>query len=57
MVGNSNVIHRILVNTAINTELNPINCVKSNADSNDFSKIEIKSETNVVSLCVKILLK
>lgn len=56
-MGNSNVIHRILVNTAINTELNPINCVKSSADSNDFSNIEIKSETNVVSLCVKILLK
>lgn len=49
-MGNSNVIHRILVNTAINTELNPINCVKSSADSNDFSKIEIKSETNIVSL-------
>ena len=54
-MGNSNVTHRILVNTAINTELNPINCVKSNADSNDFSKIEIKSETNVVSLSRKTI--
>lgn len=56
-VGNSDVAHRILVNDAVDTELNPINCVKSSADKDDFSKIEIKSETNVVSLCVKILLK
>lgn len=45
-MGNSNVIHRILVNAAVDTKL----CVKSSADKDDFSKIKIKSETNVVSL-------
>lgn len=45
-MGNSDVAHRILVNDAVDTEL----CVKSSADKDDFSKIKIKSETNVVSL-------
>lgn len=49
-MGNSDIAHRILVNDAVDTELNPINCVKSSADKDDFSKIKIKSETNVVSL-------
>ena len=49
-MGNSNVIHRILVNAAVDTKLTSINCVKSSADKDDFSKIKIKSETNVVSL-------
>lgn len=43
---NSNVIHRILVNAVVDTEL----CVKSSADKDDFNDAEIKSKTNVVSL-------
>lgn len=49
-MGNSDVAHRILVNAAVDTKLTSINCVKSSADKDDFSKIKIKSETNVVSL-------
>lgn len=50
-MGNSDVAHRILVNDAVDTEL----CVKSSADKDDFSKIKIKSETNVVSLQIKTI--
>lgn len=45
-MGNSNIIHRILVNAAVDTKL----CVKSSADKDDFNDAEKKSKTNVVSL-------
>lgn len=48
-MGNSNIIHRILVNAAVDTKL----CVKSSADKDDFNGAEIKSKTNVVSLSRK----
>lgn len=54
-MGNSDVAHRILVNDAVDTELNPINCVKSSADKDDFNGAEIKSKTNVVSLSRKTI--
>lgn len=54
-MSNSDVAHRILVNDAVDTELTSINCVKSSADKDDFSKIKIKSETNVVSLQIKTI--
>ena len=48
-MGNSNVIHRILVNAAVDT------CVKSSADKDDFNDAERKSKTNVVSLSRKTI--
>lgn len=54
-MGNSNVIHRILVNAAVDTKLTSINCVKSSADKDDFNGAEIKSKTNVVSLSRKTI--
>lgn len=56
-MGNSDVAHRILVYAVTDTELNALNCVKSSVTNDDFSEIETKSETNVVSLCIKILCK
>ena len=50
-MGNSNVIHRILVNAAVDTKL----CVKSSADKDDFNDAERKSKTNVVSLSRKTI--
>lgn len=49
-MGNSDIAHRILVNDAVDTELTPINCVKSSADKDNFNDAERKSKTNVVSL-------
>ena len=49
-MGNSDVAHRILVNDAVDTELNSINFVKSSADKDNFNDAERKSKTNVVSL-------
>lgn len=54
-MGNNNVTHRILVNTAVNTELIPINSVKSSADKDDFNDAARKSKTNVVSLSRKTI--
>lgn len=54
-MGNSNVIHRILVNAAVDTKLTSINCVKSSADKDDFNDAERKSKTNVVSLSRKTI--
>ena len=50
-MGNSNVIHRILVNAAVDTKL----CVKISADKDDFNDAERKSKTNVVSLSRKTI--
>ena len=49
-MSNNNVAHRTLIYTVIDTELNALNCVKSSVTNDDFSEIETKSETNVVSL-------
>ena len=50
-MGNSNVIHRILVNAAVDTKL----CVISSADKDDFNDAERKSKTNDVSLSRKTI--
>lgn len=39
----------------VNTELIPINCVKSSADKDDFDDTARKSKTNVVSLSRKTI--
>ena len=48
-MGNSNIIHRILVNAAVDTKL----CVKSSADKDDFNDAEKKIKTNVLYLSRK----
>lgn len=49
-MSNSDVAHRILVYTVIDTELNALNYVKSSTDKDNFNDAERKSKTNVVSL-------
>ena len=54
-MSNSNATHRSFVNAAINTELDPTDCVKSSADKDDFNGDTRKSKTNVVSLYCKTI--
>lgn len=51
-MGNSNVIHRILVNAAVDTKL----CVKSSADKDDFNDAERKVKLMLYLCLVKQLI-
>lgn len=51
-MGNSNIIHRILVNAAVDTKL----CVKSSADKDDFNDAEKKVKLMLYLCLVKQLI-
>lgn len=50
-MGNSNIIHRILVNAAVDTKL----CVKSSADKDDFNDAEKKVKLMLYLCLVKTI--
>lgn len=54
-MGSCKITHYILVNAAIDIELNAPACVKSSAQNDDFGAVTGKSEINVVSLLRKTI--